>query len=312
MKAIGIRSLGGPEVLEVLELPVPEAGPGEVRIRVHAAAVNAADTAIRTGYFLAEGERPVLPQVPGMEAAGVIDQVGDASSGWKTGDRVMAFVLPHGTHGAYAEKITVPSSAVAAIPAGTDFAQAATLPMNGLTALMTLDMFGLTAGRTLAVTGAAGVVGGYITQMAKAEGLRVIGDASEADAEVVRSLGADMVVPRGREVAGSIRRLVPDGVDALADCSAQNEQVAAAVRDGGAMASLRHWTGDPGRGITLHQVMVSAFPETRAGLARISRQVEAGTLTPRVARILPMEDASAAHRALEAGGVRGKLVLAIG
>lgn len=109
MKAVGFTEFGGPEVLQVLELPTPEAGPGEVRIRVHAATVNAVDALQRGGPSGSPDAQP--PFVPGMEAAGVVDQIGPgADTDLRVGERVMAIVLPNGSHGAYAEQVVVPAS----------------------------------------------------------------------------------------------------------------------------------------------------------------------------------------------------------
>ncbi|GAA3749659.1 NADP-dependent oxidoreductase [Streptomyces tremellae] len=310
MKAIALYELGGPEVLEPVELPAPRPGRGEVRVRVRAAAVNAADTGVRTGMFLAPGEEPAFPLVPGMEAAGVIDEAGPGVAGRHVGEAVMALVVPKGPHGAYAEQVVISEDAVAAVPAGADFPAAATLPMNGLTALMALDQLALTPGQTLGVTGAAGAVGGYLVQLAVAAGLRVVADASEADTGLVRGLGAHVVVARGAGVAEAMRRATGgEGVDGLADCAAQNERAVPAVRDGGAMATLRYWDGRPGRGVILHTVMVSAYGEVAAGLDALRAYTERGVLTPRVAETLAPEDAGLAHRRLEAGGVRGRMVL---
>src|SRR5690606_37354112 len=124
-------------------------------------------------------------------------------------------------------------------PSGASHAEAATIPMNGLTARLTLDRLGLEPGHTIAVTGAAGAYGGYVVQLAKADGLRVIADASEADEQLVRDLGADVVVRRGDDVAERIRDAQPEGVDALADGSVQDALVLPAVKDGGGIAAVR-------------------------------------------------------------------------
>ncbi|MEW2548842.1 NADP-dependent oxidoreductase [Streptomyces sp. NPDC047002] len=312
MKAVALHRFGGPEVLEQVELPAPHAGPGEIRVRVRAAAVNAPDTAVRTGLFAAPGEEPPFPLVPGMEAAGVVDETGPGATRWQVGDAVMVFVVPRGAHGAYAEQVVVSEDAAAAVPAGAGFPGAATLPMNGLTARMALDQLGLAPGETLGVTGAAGAVGGYAVQLAVAAGLRVVADASAADEELVRGLGAHRVVPRGPGVARAMREAAGGGVAGLADCAAQNEQVTAAVRDGGGMATFRYWDGSPGRGITLHTVLVSSYPEVAAGLDGLRVLAERGALTLRVAATLPPARAAEAHRRLAAGGVRGRLVLDFG
>src|SRR6266436_3892834 len=151
----------------------------------------------------AEGGPP--PYVPGMDAAGIVDEVGEGvATGVKVGDAVMAMVVPKGSHGAYRSQIVLAARAVVPAPAGSTHVEACTLPMNGLTARQSLDLLGLSAGQTLAVTGAAGAYGGYVVQLAKAEGLTVIADASEADHALVASLGADIVVRRGNDVATRI------------------------------------------------------------------------------------------------------------
>ncbi len=308
MRAVGVIEFGGPEVLQVVDLPEPHAGPGEVRIRVQAATVNPTDTALRAGWYASrlEGEPPY---VPGMDAAGVVDQAGEGS-GWSVGDEVMAVVLPTTARkGAYAEQIVVPAASVVRIPAGTDVVSAATLPMNALTARIALDELALPEEATLAVTGAAGAFGGYVVQLAKADGLRVVADASDADEQLVRDLGADEVVRRGDDVADRIRAQVPDGVDGLADGAVQTELVVPAVRDGGGIAVVRGWKGEPGRGITVHPVWVARHAEDTASLDKLRQQVEDGTVTLRVARTFPAEQAAEAHRVLEAGGTRGRLVL---
>ena len=308
MQAVGITRFGGPEVLEVVDLPEPHAGPGEVRIRVAAAAVNPTDTALRAGLYRRALGSPA-PHVPGMDAAGTIDEVGDGAP-WSVGDQVMAVVMPTGPHGgAYASQLVVPADSVARIPAGSTLVEASTLPMNGLTARRSLDQLALAPGQTLAVTGAAGAYGGYVIQLAKQDGLRVVADASEADEALVRSLGADIVVRRGVEVAERIRRAVPDGVDALADGAVQDDQVLAAIKDGGGLAVVRGWRGPTERGITLHQTWVSDSVHDHEALDRLRQEVEDGHVTLRVADTFAPGDAPEAHRRLEAGGTRGRLVI---
>ncbi len=201
MKVIGVSEYGGPEALRIFEIPEPHAGPGEVRIRVHAVAVNPTDTLVRNGSRADAQKEFEPPYVPGMDAAGVLDEIGDgADTDLAIGDEVMAVVVPRGSHGAYSEYIVVPSESVVRTPAGATLVEASTLPMNGLTARQALDRLALQPGQTLAVTGAAGAFGGYVVQLAKAEGLRVIADASPADEALVRSFGAE-VVARGDDVA---------------------------------------------------------------------------------------------------------------
>jgi NADPH:quinone reductase len=317
MKAVGVWRFGGPEELRVVELPEPEPGPGEVQIRVHAAAVNPTDTLLRAGAHQARLVAVPPPYRPGMDAAGVVDKLGPELDGrLQLGQRVVALVLPTGPHGgAYAERVVVPAASVVPAPAGADFPAAATLLMNALTARVALDALALRPGQTLAVTGAAGAFGGYAIQLAKADGLRVIADAAPADEELVRTLGADEVVVRGADVADRIRSLVPDGVPGLADGALLNELALPAIAGGGGLAVVRGWApasgarGTAERGITIHPVQVSRAADDTAALDRLRAQVEQGVLTLRVAQTLPAARAERAHRLLEAGGVRGRLVL---
>ncbi|NKQ55537.1 NADP-dependent oxidoreductase [Amycolatopsis sp. K13G38] len=310
MKAIGLTEFGGPEVLKPLELPEPQAGAGQVRIRVYAAAVNPTDTMTRAGT---RSQQDPPPYVPGMDAAGVIDQIGPGAEGrFAPGEAVVALVAPHGSHGAYAERIVVPAESVVPAPEGVDFVRAATFLMNSMTARLALDAMGLSTGDTVAVTGAAGAFGAAVVQLAKADGLRVIADAKDSDRELVRELGADEIVERGDEVAVRIRELVPGGVPGLADGALLNERVVEAVADGGTLATVRGWQGPAGRGIRVRPVSVRTAVGDTAGLARLARQAEQGVLSLRVAKVFPAEQAAEAHRILEAGGVRGRLVLDFG
>jgi NADPH:quinone reductase-like Zn-dependent oxidoreductase len=310
MKAVGVTEFGGPEALHVVELPDPQAGPGEVRIRVHAAAVNPTDTGLRGGMRAAQLTDIPPPYIPGMDAAGLLDQIGaGVPADLQVGQHVMAIVLPQGSHGGYSELLVVPAESVARAPAGASDAEASTLPMNGLTTRLALDLLALQPGQTLAVTGAAGAVGGYGVQLGKADGLRVIADASEADEALVKDLGADVVVQRGDEFAKRVREVVPEGADGVVDGALLNELVLPAVRDGGGIATLRGFTGAQVRGIAWHPVGVRNYAREQAKLDRLRQQVEDGEVTLRVARTLPAAQAAEAHRILEAGGTRGRLVL---
>jgi NADPH:quinone reductase-like Zn-dependent oxidoreductase len=161
----------------------------------------------------------------------------------------------------------------------------------------------------IAVTGAAGAYGGYVIQLAKADGLTVIADASEADQQLVRQLGADIVVRRGDDVAARIREHFPNGVDGLADGAVLNERVIPAVRDGGAFTSVRGFTGVAQRGIRFTTTFVRNYDCEYEKLDQLRKQVEAGDLTLRVADIYEPERAAEAHRRLQAGGTRGRLVI---
>src|ERR1700761_8031172 len=288
MRAVGVIEWGGPDALQVVELPDPEAGPGQLRIRVHAAAVNPTDTLLRDG-----GRAERLRDVPAPHVP------------------VMAVVVPHGAHGAYAELIVVPAESVVRAPAGASHAEAASLPMNALTVRAALDVLGLRPGQTLAVTGAAGAVGGYAIQLGKADGLRVIADAAPADEKLVTSLGADVVVPRGDDFGARVREVLPDGADGLIDAALLDEQAGPAVRDGGRIATVRGYEGPARaeRDVTFHPVFVRTYAQEQGKLDRLRQQVEDGQVTLRVARAFPADQASEAHRLLEAGGTRGRLIL---
>jgi NADPH:quinone reductase len=310
MRAVGIEAFGGPGVLHVVDLPDPQPGPGEVRIRVHAAAVNPTDTGLRSGQRAAQLKDIPPPYVPGMDAAGTVDLIGpDTSTGFEVGDHVMAIVVPSGSHGAYSELLVVPADSVTRVPAGATDAEAATLPMNGLTTRLALDRLNLRPGQTLAITGAAGAVGGYGVELGKAAGLRIIADAAPADEQLVKRLGADVVVPRGPAFAEHVRAVAPAGADGVIDAALLNELAVPAVRDGGRIATLRGYTGESDRGIGFHPVFVRTYAREHDKLDRLRQQAEAGEVTLRVARTLPAEQAADAHRILEAGGTRGRLVL---
>ena len=309
MRAVGVTEFGGPEVLHVLEVPPEPLGPGQVRLRVQAAAVSPTDTHLVAGAYAGRDPVKSPPWVPGMDVAGVVAEVADDVDFLAPGDPAMGIVVPTGAHGGYREDLVLPAGSVARVPAGADAVAASTLPMNGLTARLALDQLGLRAGQVLAVTGAAGAFGGYVVQLAKADGLTVVADASAADEQLVRGLGADVVVRRGDDVADRIREHFPDGVDGLADGSVQDALVVPAVKDGGAVATVRGYRGDGQPGVRFFPTLVRRVAEDRAALDRLRQQVEDGVLTLRVARARPAEEAAEAHRELARGGVRGRLVL---
>jgi len=309
VRAVGLRTFGGPEVLEVVELPEPVPGEGEVRVRVAAATVNPTDVGLRDGRRAEALAEFPPPWVPGMELAGVIDAVGP-SAGFEVGDRVMAIVLPlRREGGAQAEQVVVPAASVAPIPAGATVEQAATVPMNGLTVRRALDILALEPGATLAVTGAAGAVGGYAIQLGKLAGLTVVADAAQADEALVRGLGADVVVPRGEGCVAAIREAFPDGVDAVLDAALRYTAILPAVRDGGQFAAVRPFQGETERGIAVHLVLVHEYATNTAALEELGRLAGEGVLTLRVAETFAPERAADAHRRLEAGGVRGRLLI---
>lgn len=311
MRAVGLYEFGDPEVLQVLDLPQPEPGPGEVRVRVHAAAVSPTDAALRAGDYAARIDGLEPPFIPGMDAAGVIDQLGpDCSDRLAVGDRVVAFVRPLSQWGgAYADYITLPEASVVRAPAGVDHVAASTFLMNALTARVSLDTLALTPDQPLVVSGAPGLLGGYLIQLAKADGLQVIGDASPADEELVRSFGADHVVPRGEGFVAAVRELLPEGTHGLVDAGILNERALGAIADGGGMVVLQGWEGPVERDIELHRIFVAGWAEDTARMEGLVEQVESGVLSLRVLDVLPAERAVEAHVRMHAGGIRGRIVL---
>ena len=309
-RAVGFTEFGGPEVLRTVWMPVPSPGPGEVRVRVAAAAVNPTDLAFRAGGHrsMPAGMQP--PYVPGMDLAGTVDLADPDVTGFAPGDRVMAAVTPFRPGGgAQAQYVIVAADGLVVVPETIGLTAAATLPMNALTVRAALDELALRPGQTLAITGAAGAVGGYAIQLGRLEGLRVIADASPADKDLVSSLGADVVVPRGPDLAARIREAYPAGVDALLDAALMGPPVLPAVRDGGQLMAVRPFAGQTERDITLSLVLVFHHLHEAGTLARLASLAADGTLSLRVADVLPAARAADAHRRFEAGGVRGRLVL---
>ena len=284
-----------------------EPGPGEVRVAVKAAAVNPTDVVVRERGV--EGLEP--PWVPGMDAAGIVEAVGAGVERLAVGDEVMAAVMPRRPEGgAQAALLVVPAASVVPIPAGATLQQAATLPMNGLTALLGLELLALTEGQTLAVSGGAGLLASYAIALAKTRGLRVIADAKPDDEQLVRSFGADVVVPRSDDFAAAVRAVAPEGVDGLFDTALLGRSAFPAIRDGGGMVVVRGWDGSEAeRGIQIHPVMVPTVLERTDWLEELRELASQGRLALRVARDYPPEQAADAHRAMEAGGLRGRAVI---
>ncbi|KJL42343.1 quinone oxidoreductase family protein [Microbacterium trichothecenolyticum] len=308
MLEVKANGFGGPEVLTVHEVPERAPGAGEVAIRVAGCGVNPTDTMRRKGAPGWHVSEPSEPFGLGMDLAGVVEAVGEGVSAFRPGDPVMAMVVPSVEHGAYAERVVVSAHQVARAPKGVDLIQAATVPMNGLTALLALEAVNLPAGATLAVTGAAGTLGSYAIQIAKARGLRIIADSSPADEERLREMGADHIVPRGPDVATEIRRIAPSGVAGLLDASVQGAGVLPAVADGGTVVVVRPGA-QPDERVRTVFVIVSHALDRVGWLEELSAMVDDGTLTPHVAHTFGLAEAPEAHRIVEAGGLRGRIVL---
>jgi NADPH2:quinone reductase len=300
-----VTAFGGPEVFRTADYPDPVAAPGEVVVRIHAAAINPTDLGTRAGQ--ARRRLPDLepPFVPGWDLAGEVTEVGEGVDEYALGDRVVGlipFVRIGGRIGAYAEAAAVDPAWLAPLDAGVSFEVGATLPLNALTAREGLAMLALPAGATLLVTGAGGAVGGYATQLGVAAGLRVIAVAGRDDEDWVAGLGPAETLPRDADLAA----IEPvDGVfDAVPLGPAPST---AALRDGGTAVFTR--PPDPPeseRDLRLESFLVS--PDA-AGLRELAERLAAGELRTRVARTLPLEAAGEGHRLAEAGGLHGKVVL---
>ncbi|MEV3858822.1 NADP-dependent oxidoreductase [Streptomyces sp. NPDC050095] len=299
MKAVRFDRFGGPEVLEIVELPEPHPGPGEIRIAVRAAGVNASDWKKRQGLMDEE-----LPQTLGYEAAGVVDELGEGVTDVAVGDRVFGF----STQGA-AQAESAVLSTYARIPASLDFAGAAALPASIETATRALDQLGVKGGVTLLVSGASGSVGSSAVQFAVARGARVIGTASPANHAYLSSLGAEPVA-YGEGLVEHVRALAPGGVDLALD-----------VAGSGVLPELVGLAGGPEHVVTIadfagareHGVTFSRGDSGRAVhvLAEIGELIEAGRFSLPVARTFPLAEVAEAHRVGEQGHGRGKLVLLI-
>jgi NADPH:quinone reductase-like Zn-dependent oxidoreductase len=300
MKAVRYSRFGGPEVLEIVDLPDPLAGPGQVRIAVRAAGVNPSDWKKRKG--LMDGE---LPQTLGYEAAGVVDELGPDVAGVAVGDRVFGF-CPDGA--AQAELAVL--SYYAPIPPVLDFVGAAALPAAVETATRALDQLGVGSGSTLLVNGASGSVGSAAVQLAVVRGARVIGTAGPANQQYLRALGAEPVT-YGPGLVARVRALAPGGVDLALD-----------VAGSGVLAELIELTGPAGHVLTVadfggarrHGVRFSSGDAGRAvhALGEIGELIESGRFSLRVAQSFPLAKVAEAHRLSEQGHAGGKLVLLVG
>ena len=307
MRAIALTQYGGPEVMRVTDLPDPLVGPDSVLVRVRAAGVNPVDTKIRAGY-LAGAFPSAFPLVPGWDVAGVVEGAGPAVTEFEVGDEVVGYVRKdHIQHGTYAELVAAPIRALAPKPTLMPFVEAAGLPLTGLTAHQALDVAEVRPGDTVLVHAAAGGVGTMAVQLARLRGAHVIGTASEANHEFVRGFGAEPVT-YGAGLLTRLGTVAPAGVDAVIDLVGGEalELSFALVADPARVVSTVDATtvlGNGGR-----YVFVRPDPVL---LSELSRLVDAGALRVVVAETYPLERAGEAHARVEAGHVRGKIVLTV-
>jgi NADPH:quinone reductase-like Zn-dependent oxidoreductase len=289
-------------------MPIPTPAPGEVLVRVAAATVNPTDLLFRAGLQASAIHNLVPPYVPGMELAGVVHEIGDESTGVAVGQRVMGIVDPRREQGgAQAEYVLVPAASLAPV-AQDDMTAAATVPMNGLTAVIAIEALEAAASEVVLITGGAGGVGGYAIQLAKLAGLEVVADAKDEDAALLSALGADHVVPRGPAMTEAVRSIRSQGVDHLIDAARLGPVAMSLVRDDGAAVALRTTDAGDDR-LRCTSVLVGKRMTDTAALRRLALLADRGALTTRVALRLPMERAADAHRLVERGGLRGRVVL---
>lgn len=308
MRAVIVSQPGGVECLQLAELAVPEPDVDQVRIRVKAATVNPVDVATRSGALSKAGFIATWPLALGWDVAGVVDRIGPGIGDIGVGDSVIGVrTLLSAPVGAQAEFVVLDRGAYTPAPRDATPAQAATLPLNGLTAMQALNLAALDPSATLLVTGGAGAVGGFLVELGTVRGLHVVAVAAPKDEELVRALGARDFVPLGGDLARAVRAIVPGGVDAAVDAAVVGIAAHEAVRDGGAFVAVAAGAAPPPlRGTRVENVWIRADREQLAELVALT---DAGRLTLRVAEMLPLQQVARAHERLAAGGLRGRIVL---
>ena len=312
MRAIQIQRFGGPDVLQLVDVRDPQAGPGDVRVAVHAAGTNPVDASNRSDGSWAGLE---LPHMPGYDVAGVIDQVGDGVDTVAVGERVMAMTPFPGGAGGYAEHVVLDAALVATVPDWVSLVEAAAVPLAAGTALDVLDRIDLPAGAWVLVHGASGGVGTFLVQLAAARKLRAIAVASTRSHDVLRDLGASACVDyHDGDVVGEARGIAGRRVDAIVDLvggRALGESLAA-VRPHGQLVSIAtpELDLDPvlDENLTFHGVLIS---DSDVRIRALARLLDAGSIRPVIADVLPLDHAAEAHRRLETGHTGGKIVLQV-
>jgi NADPH:quinone reductase-like Zn-dependent oxidoreductase len=305
MKAITHDRFGGPEVLRLTDLAPPKMHLDSVLVRVKAAAVNPADLGYRAGA-MAGAVETYFPVVPGWDVAGVVERAGPGAPEFQPGDEVVGYLRSDvvGRHGTNAELVSANVLMLARKPRNATWAEAAGLPLGGLTAYQAVNALEVTEGEVLLVHGAAGGVGSLAVQLARLRGARVLGTASAGNHEYLRSLGVEPV-RYGDGLPERVRALAPDGVDAVLEAAGPGS-----LGTTPAVGTARVRTAT---------VIGSDYPGTAKVFVRMNRDdltalvelVEAGSLAVRVGATYPLAEAADAHRALAKGGVPGKIVLEI-
>lgn len=308
MRAVVVQEFGGPEVLQIIEIPTPEPGPGEVLIKVAGASLNFADVMVRAGMNVQYGVTSPREQFGlGTDVAGTVEAVGEGVTGFAVGDAVI------GTQerldrslSTQADYVLLEAWEVAPAPQGVDLVDLATLGLNATTADEALDALGLETGQWLLVTGAAGGVGLFAVELARVRGLRVVAQAGSADEQLVRDAGAEIFIPRTDELVSVVRGSIPGGVDGAIDAANLAAGAADAVRHGGAFVSLLNSAPMARREVRMTNL---AWHTDAARLAKLAGFAQQGLISLRVAKTYPLDQISSAHEALAAGGLRGRIVV---
>lgn len=309
MKALYYRTYGDSDVLEFDELPRPVPGPSQMLVKVAGAGFNPVDAGIRGGY-LSQVYAITFPHIPGVDVAGTIVELGDEVEGWNVGDDVLA-MLPLDADGAAAEYAVAPADALAAAPNSVALADAAALPVAGLTAWQSLfEIAGLTAGQAVLINGASGAVGGYAIQLAKQAGALVSATARSRDAERLRGYGADRIVGYVdyTESPVTVEGAPFDVVLNLVSTSPeQTEALLGVVADGGFhVGTMTSGPDRTERGVRTQRVFVRS---DAAQLTDLVGRVDAGHLRIDVADRRPLGQAAAVHDDSDAGRLHGKTIL---
>jgi NADPH:quinone reductase-like Zn-dependent oxidoreductase len=307
MKAVRFHEYGDPDVLRYEDVEQPVPGAGQVRLRVAGSAFNPVDDGIRGGY-LRDPFPVTLPHTPGIEVSGSVDALGDGVTNVAVGDAVIGF-LPMTADGAAAEYVIAPAEILAPAPTSIPLADAAALPMVGLTAWQALfDDAGLTAGQRVLINGAGGAVGGYAVQLAKRAGAHVIATASPRGNDRVRSAGADEVIDHTAtevtvaepvDVLLNLARITPEELAALV----------ALVRPGGVVVNTVPTIATPAdeeRGVRAVAFFVRSDTEQ---LSRLAAMVDRGELRVDVAQRVPLAELAAVHAEAATGALPGRVVV---
>ncbi|MFB7860533.1 NADP-dependent oxidoreductase [Streptomyces sp. NPDC056069] len=317
MRVVEVTAFGGPEVLSMARRPEPEAGqmPGKVRVRLKAAGITIADLRIRAGLYVDQMGELRPPFVLGTDFAGrLLDPAPGPGGTLPAGTRVAGFIPWYEEltgHGTYAEVIWADPEWFAPLPDDVDFTAAASVPLAALTARNGMEQLNLPPGATLLVTGASGVVGRFVVQLASAAGLRVIAVSYEGDESELKVLGAKECITRGEplDVLRQVREHAPEGVDGIFDGALLGTVALAVLKDRGVFVSIA-----PDRVPAAEREIRVEFDRARPDatlLKEILEQVASRELITRVADVMPLEEAAEAHRRAESGHRPGRVVLMI-